>query len=104
MPDPCLLFALQKDTQADRARMRAAVAAEAMRECTFAPRTNESRNRSLIQRILASSDDEDLAEIHWWFEAMREFTFAPRNNWRRKRLLAGSDNEDLAQIRSKSEW
>eukprot|EP00884_Botryococcus_braunii_P022995 jgi/Botrbrau1/937/Bobra.0167s0048.1 len=62
VPQPFVLQteARERDTEQRRAHMKAALAAEAMRECTFAPRTNESRNRALIARILAGDDDEQL--------------------------------------------
>ena len=37
--------------------MKQSLVAEAMKECTFKPKTNEGQNRELIARILQAEDE-----------------------------------------------
>ena len=48
--------ALQEKLQQRRFELKQALLAEAMRECTFKPRTNEGQNRELINRILRADE------------------------------------------------
>lgn len=43
--------------QAQRAQLKQSLVAEAMKECTFKPKTNEGQNRELIAKILQAEDD-----------------------------------------------
>ena len=53
--------ALQAKLQAQRAQLKQSLIAEAMRECTFKPKTNEGQNRELIARILKAEDEASRA-------------------------------------------
>lgn len=48
---------LQVKLQAQRAQLKQSLLAEAMRECTFKPKTNEGQNRELIAQILKAEDE-----------------------------------------------
>ena len=48
--------ALQEKLQQRRFELKQVLLAEAMRECTFKPRTNEGQNRELINRILRADE------------------------------------------------
>lgn len=48
---------LQVKLQAQRAQLKQSLVAEAMKECTFKPKTNEGQNRELIARILQAEDE-----------------------------------------------
>ena len=52
-----VMCALQAKLQAQRAQLKQNLMAEAMRECTFKPKTNEGQNRELIARILRAEDE-----------------------------------------------
>lgn len=43
--------------QAQRAQLKQSLVAEAMKECTFKPKTNEGQNRELIAKILQAEDE-----------------------------------------------
>ncbi|KAL3139243.1 hypothetical protein ABBQ32_006011 [Trebouxia sp. C0010 RCD-2024] len=47
----------QVKLQAQRAQLKQSLVAEAMKECTFKPKTNEGHNRELIARILQAEDE-----------------------------------------------
>lgn len=45
--------------QAQRAQLKQSLVAEAMKECTFKPKTNEGQNRELIAKILQAEDESN---------------------------------------------
>ncbi len=50
---------LQVKLQAQRAQLKQSLVAEAMKECTFKPKTNEGQNRELIARILQAEEESN---------------------------------------------
>ena len=50
-------LAIQAKLQAQRAQLKQSLVAEAMKECTFKPKTNEGQNRELIAKILQAEED-----------------------------------------------
>ena len=54
---------LQAKLQAQRAQLKQTLVAEAMRECTFKPKTNEGQNRELIAKILQAEDESSAGMI-----------------------------------------
>lgn len=53
---------VQAKLQAQRAQLKESLIAEAMRECTFKPKTNEGHNRELIAKILKAEDESIKAD------------------------------------------
>ncbi|DBA84161.1 TPA: hypothetical protein ACH3X1_006628 [Trebouxia sp. C0004] len=49
----------QAKLQAQRARLKESLVAEAMKECTFKPKTNEGQNRELIAKILQAEEESN---------------------------------------------
>ena len=51
----------QVKLQAQRAQLKQSLVAEAMKECTFKPKTNEGQNRELIAKILQAEDESNIS-------------------------------------------
>ena len=50
---------LQAKLQAQRSQLKQSLVAEAMKECTFRPKTNEGQNRELIAKILQAEEESN---------------------------------------------
>ena len=57
-----VLNVFQVKLQTQRAQLKQSLVAEAMKECTFKPKTNEGQNRELIAKILRAEDESNISK------------------------------------------